>query len=272
MAAHPVAKFVSVGKAGGPVFHSARFERSGKAQCAGHVLRPRAIAALVPAGRFEHGEIAHQQRADTDGRAELVPRQHHHVRIGKRNAARALRAIGEEQPARLAHHVQRRGAFVRDHHGAGFRIDRLQRQNAAPLALQRLCQGVQIERAFVNGDHLSIGRGAENRVVLDRARQPPVHLGAAQPDGQRLARAGGEDDLAIPAERGLHPLACILQRGLCLASIAVRGRRVGPAGKASLHRGECFGTRRRRGRVIKINTRFDSVAHGTIAESREIPI
>ena len=50
------------------------------------------------------------------------------------------------------------------------------------------------------------------RIVLHGAGNPTLCLGAANAQGQRLARTAGEDQFAFPAECCLAPLARVFQR------------------------------------------------------------
>ena len=68
--------------------------------------------------------------------------------------------------------------------------------------------------------------------MLGRAMRPARDARARRGDLDRLARAGGEDDVMTPAERLRERLARFLEQGAGGAAFAVRRAGVGPGVEA----------------------------------------
>ncbi len=127
------------------------------------------------------------------GPAELVRGDDRHVARRQRELARALRAIGQQQAARLADDARDRGQVLAI---AGLRIDLLDRDQRA-LAPDRFGQALEIERTVgVHRQAFARGRGLEHAIMFDRAHQPRAGLGVVQGQRRRFAGARGEDHLA----------------------------------------------------------------------------
>ena len=188
-----------------------------------------------------------------DRPAELVRRDHDHVGVGQRQLARPIAS-------------SRRGTARRPRAPAPAPACRRAGCSTVPVSeltdwiattaarpRQRGVERVAIDRASRRPADLGVGRRAEHGVMLDRRDQPPLGLGPAQPDRQRLARARGEDHLAVPAERRLDPRPRLLERGARRAPLGVRARGIGPVREALAHRLGRLGAQRRRGGVIEID-------------------
>ncbi len=240
---------------------TAGLKRGGKTQRCRHVLGTLPVTSFMTTCWLEHGKITDQQGTDSDGASQLVRRDHGHITIWEAGLASRLRAVGQKQAVRGANC----GAGI-DHfqRSAGFGIEALDRNNRASLTGKRGLQLLEIDLSLVKRDihHLRIGRSTEHRIVLDRADDPAPYsfladLRAVERNPQRLARAGGEDQLPVPAERRLAPRPCILQRGARLPPFRMGRGRVGPDGKALLHRCLRLGAERAGSGVIEIDAAQD---------------
>ena len=122
---------------------------------------------------------------------------------------------------------------------AGFRIDVLNRRERAVLvrighALRpggHIEQLFGIDRAIVHyrqDRRIAFRHETIQRIVFHRAHGMVQDNGPVERDLRRLARAAGEDHLAFPAQRALHPCPRVLQRLLRAASFPMRAARIGP--------------------------------------------
>ena len=183
VAREQVLEVVAVGIRGRPASRSRRprAPRRSRARRAGS--RCPAVAALLPAARLEHREIAHQQRADRrSARRACAPRP----RSCRHRAAAPARPIassrrGTARPPR----APAASAGVPSCGISTVPVSELidwTATTARPGRASALGQRVDDRRApvLVDRQDLGIGRGAEHRVVLDRRDQPPLGLGAAE--------------------------------------------------------------------------------------------
>ena len=122
------------------------------------------------------------------------------IGVGQRHLAGALRAIGEQQRAGVA---DRRAMAVERLDHAGLIVDLLDGDQRRPVGQHRVERRLvdQPVRADRNDRALRAHRMRHDG-MLGRAMRPARRRRARRRgDRDRLARAGGEDDVMTPAER-----------------------------------------------------------------------
>jgi len=195
---------------------------------------------------MDQGKILDQQRAYARRAAEFMRADRDHVGIGEGKLARALGAVREEEDALTVERVERLD-------DAGLIVDVLDGEDGlapfipVPAGKTKKPIRVHLQPLGMRGD-------AQDRIMLHRRGQDSVRLDAAERDGDRFARAGGEDDLPAPSQRGTDAPPRILQRGTGGAAVAMRAGWIGPVRQRLDHHCPRLGQDRRGGGMIQIET------------------
>jgi hypothetical protein len=165
-----------------------------------------------------------QQRADARRPAELVRRDGDEVGVRQRQLAGTLRAVGQQQ--RSGARDPLRNLVDRLDH-AGFIVDLLDGDQRRPAGSASSSAPRSISRRHRPGELRAPPSPPAPHHARSR-RAARRHL-RARGDRDRLARAGGEDDVMPPAERIGDRRARLLERRARRAPVGMRRARVGPA-------------------------------------------